>query len=308
MIDGRNDSQVIFYDQLIPGSTLLGYLNADHWAVAVPIARAHDTVGVAVRHPERLSARGADRSGASLRRRGSCRARQVATDAETDPPPRPRGSARSPPASSPSPRLRRPGSTPSTATSPCSAVEKLDAERKAQFDRLWGEARVGNEQRLCAQGADAQQGVAPACIDWAAFTAIAGDHSCSSSEHARQHAQDRLDPAGRRRGGAAEGRSRRRSSSRRGRTCRLFGAERPRRLPAPGRGRDAARPPHQRAAHLRHAPAARRPAVRDARRLQQRPLPAAAAEHRHDAARVRRALAQARIATSAPSASTPGST
>ena len=44
MIDGRNDSQVIFYDQLIPGSTLLGYLNADHWAVVVPIARVHDTI------------------------------------------------------------------------------------------------------------------------------------------------------------------------------------------------------------------------------------------------------------------------
>ena len=44
-IDGRNDSQMIFYDQLIPGSTLLGYLNADHWAVVVPIARTHDTIG-----------------------------------------------------------------------------------------------------------------------------------------------------------------------------------------------------------------------------------------------------------------------
>lgn len=44
-IDGRNDSQVIFYDQVIPGSTLLGYLNADHWALAVPIARTHTTVG-----------------------------------------------------------------------------------------------------------------------------------------------------------------------------------------------------------------------------------------------------------------------
>ena len=44
-IDGRNDSQVIFYDELIPGSTLMGYLNADHWAVAVPIARSHKTVG-----------------------------------------------------------------------------------------------------------------------------------------------------------------------------------------------------------------------------------------------------------------------
>jgi hypothetical protein len=45
MIDGRNDSQVIFYDQIIPGSSLVGYLNADHWAIAVPIARAHSTIG-----------------------------------------------------------------------------------------------------------------------------------------------------------------------------------------------------------------------------------------------------------------------
>lgn len=44
-IDGRNDSQVIFYDQVIPGSTLMAYINADHWAVAVPIARKHGTVG-----------------------------------------------------------------------------------------------------------------------------------------------------------------------------------------------------------------------------------------------------------------------
>jgi dienelactone hydrolase len=44
-IDGRNDSQVIFYDQIIPGSTLMGYVNADHWAVALPIARSHKMVG-----------------------------------------------------------------------------------------------------------------------------------------------------------------------------------------------------------------------------------------------------------------------
>lgn len=43
-IDGRNDSQVIFYDQVIPGSTLVGYVNADHWAIVVPIARSHETV------------------------------------------------------------------------------------------------------------------------------------------------------------------------------------------------------------------------------------------------------------------------
>ena len=44
-IDPRNDGQVLFYDQVIPGSTLVGYLNADHWAVAVPIARTHGTIG-----------------------------------------------------------------------------------------------------------------------------------------------------------------------------------------------------------------------------------------------------------------------
>jgi len=38
-VDSHNDSQLIFYDQVIPGSVLLGYLNADHWAVAVPINR-----------------------------------------------------------------------------------------------------------------------------------------------------------------------------------------------------------------------------------------------------------------------------
>ena len=44
-IDPRNDSQVIFYDQVIPGSSLMGYLNADHWAAAVPIAEEHPFIG-----------------------------------------------------------------------------------------------------------------------------------------------------------------------------------------------------------------------------------------------------------------------
>jgi hypothetical protein len=43
-VDGRNDSQVIFYDQLIPGSALLAYANADHWALAVPVNRTHPWV------------------------------------------------------------------------------------------------------------------------------------------------------------------------------------------------------------------------------------------------------------------------
>ncbi|MEM5330422.1 hypothetical protein VSR34_28005 [Paraburkholderia sp. JHI2823] len=44
-VDARNDSQVIFYDQIVPGSSLLAYVNADHWALAVPIARTHPTLG-----------------------------------------------------------------------------------------------------------------------------------------------------------------------------------------------------------------------------------------------------------------------
>lgn len=43
-VDSRNDSQVIFYDQVIPGSVLLGYLNADHWAIAVPFNRNHPLI------------------------------------------------------------------------------------------------------------------------------------------------------------------------------------------------------------------------------------------------------------------------
>jgi hypothetical protein len=44
LIDGRNDSQMLFYDEVIPGSSLLAYVNADHWAIAVPLSRVHGTV------------------------------------------------------------------------------------------------------------------------------------------------------------------------------------------------------------------------------------------------------------------------
>ena len=46
-VDARNDSQLVFYDQLIPTSTLVAYVNADHWALAVPIARTHSFVASA---------------------------------------------------------------------------------------------------------------------------------------------------------------------------------------------------------------------------------------------------------------------
>lgn len=61
-------------------------------------------------------------------------------------------------------------------------AQGLGPEHRAIFDRLWAEARVGHEQRLCAAGADSAQGVDPDCIDWAALAGIAGDHSCSSAD------------------------------------------------------------------------------------------------------------------------------
>jgi pimeloyl-ACP methyl ester carboxylesterase len=44
-IDWRNDSQVIYSDEIVPGSTLLGFVNADHWAIATPVNRSHQTIG-----------------------------------------------------------------------------------------------------------------------------------------------------------------------------------------------------------------------------------------------------------------------
>jgi hypothetical protein len=40
-IDARNDGQVLAADAVIPGSTLLGYANADHWGIAQTIERVH---------------------------------------------------------------------------------------------------------------------------------------------------------------------------------------------------------------------------------------------------------------------------
>jgi hypothetical protein len=62
------------------------------------------------------------------------------------------------------------------------SVNTLDPDRKVLFDKLWREARVGYEKRLCANPADTDQGTTPDCIDWAALPAIAGDHSCSAKD------------------------------------------------------------------------------------------------------------------------------
>jgi hypothetical protein len=37
-VDPRNDGKLVVHDQLVPGGFLLGYANADHWAIAIPVA------------------------------------------------------------------------------------------------------------------------------------------------------------------------------------------------------------------------------------------------------------------------------
>lgn len=59
------------------------------------------------------------------------------------------------------------------------AMQKLDADRQARLQALWSEARTGHEQRLCAQSSDPAQ---TTCVDFAAWAAISGDHSCSAQE------------------------------------------------------------------------------------------------------------------------------
>ncbi len=62
------------------------------------------------------------------------------------------------------------------------AVLDLDDQRRAEFDRLWADARAADGDTLCPSAADVAQGVAPPCIDWAALSGIAGDHACSGRE------------------------------------------------------------------------------------------------------------------------------
>jgi len=40
LVDPHNDAQVLPEDAVIPGSVLLGYVRADHWAIALPVSRA----------------------------------------------------------------------------------------------------------------------------------------------------------------------------------------------------------------------------------------------------------------------------
>jgi hypothetical protein len=62
------------------------------------------------------------------------------------------------------------------------ALQRLDPTQHGRLEKLWSRARAGHEARLCAQMAYTTQGARPTCIDYAAWTGIAGDHSCSARE------------------------------------------------------------------------------------------------------------------------------
>lgn len=61
------------------------------------------------------------------------------------------------------------------------AVLKLDVARRARLDSIWSWARIGHEHRLSASVVIPELPAVPKYIDWGAWPAIAGDHSCSSS-------------------------------------------------------------------------------------------------------------------------------
>ncbi|MBL7850991.1 MAG: hypothetical protein JNN04_08830 [Cyclobacteriaceae bacterium] len=62
------------------------------------------------------------------------------------------------------------------------AIQKLSPQQRAVLDKLWAQARRGNEGRLTASVIDPEQGLHPPQIDYAAWTGISGDHSCSPND------------------------------------------------------------------------------------------------------------------------------
>lgn len=62
------------------------------------------------------------------------------------------------------------------------AFHKLSPADQARLSALWDEARTGWGGKLCPKPAEGDQGLAPRCLDFAAFPAMSGDHSCSPKE------------------------------------------------------------------------------------------------------------------------------
>ena len=59
------------------------------------------------------------------------------------------------------------------------AIQRLSPQFRATLDKIWTDARRGYNSRLTPLVIDTAQARKPQQLDWAAWTAIAGDHSCS---------------------------------------------------------------------------------------------------------------------------------
>ncbi len=62
------------------------------------------------------------------------------------------------------------------------AISRLPEAQRAAVEQLWGDARPGYPAKLCPSISAGDQGLDPSCIDFAAFPALSGDHSCSPKE------------------------------------------------------------------------------------------------------------------------------
>ncbi len=61
-------------------------------------------------------------------------------------------------------------------------VARLTPGNLAALQQLWAEALPGYQAKLCPKLSEGEQGPNPGCIDFAAFPALSGDHSCSPGE------------------------------------------------------------------------------------------------------------------------------
>jgi hypothetical protein len=61
-------------------------------------------------------------------------------------------------------------------------ISRLSPADRATLEKLWGEARPGYSAKLCEPLSAGDQGLKPACLDFAAIPALAGDHSCSPKQ------------------------------------------------------------------------------------------------------------------------------
>ncbi|HWE22779.1 MAG TPA: hypothetical protein VG496_02450, partial [Myxococcales bacterium] len=65
-------------------------------------------------------------------------------------------------------------------------IAALSSSERDALQRLWTQARTALPNRFCEGITAGDQGMKPACIDFAAWPALAGDHSCSPRHLSRQ--------------------------------------------------------------------------------------------------------------------------